>query len=72
MTKDFHRVGADRLAYAVARLIQTRVLDARSEAADALLDYLDVGGIDGPKNVLEWMEQYEARRAKENVNDRVV
>lgn len=42
---------ADRLAVAVARLIEIRALDARSEAGDALLDFLEVGGLGGPKDV---------------------
>ncbi len=55
------RRGADRLAYAVARLVQSGRLDARSEAGDALLDYLQVGSIDGPQDVPTWMMEYEAR-----------
>ena len=53
---------ADRLAYHVAMLVLHRVIDARSAAADALLDYLEVGGLDGPKSVPEWVEGYEARK----------
>jgi hypothetical protein len=40
---DIKQIGADRLAYAVANLIQKGYLDSRSEAADALLDYLEIG-----------------------------
>ena len=53
-------IGADRLAYAVAKLVQSRTIDARSEAADALLDYLDVGSSGGPQSVPEWMERHKA------------
>lgn len=53
-------LGADRLAAAVARLVSTRTIDARSEAADALLDYLDIGGVCGPADVPTWLRQYEA------------
>ncbi len=53
-------IGADRLAYAVAKLVQSRTIDARSEAADALLDYLDVGSPGGPQSVPEWMERHKA------------
>lgn len=52
------KIGADRLAYAVARLVQLGRLDARSQASDALLDYLRIGS-GGPSDVPTWMEQYE-------------
>jgi len=61
----FSRIGADRLAYAVARLIQLRRLDSRSEAGDALLDYLEIGQPGGPKDVLMWMDAYEANTESE-------
>ncbi len=57
------QIGADRLAAAVARLVSSRSVDARSEAADALLDYLDVGGVGGPSDVPAWLAQYEKRQA---------
>ena len=50
---------ADRLAYQVARLVHLRVIGERSGASDALLDYLNVGGIGGPSNVPDWMKEYE-------------
>lgn len=50
---------ADRLARAVARLVQIGKLDARSEASDALLDYLGVGSLEGPGSVPEWCDQYD-------------
>lgn len=53
----------DRLAYAVAKAVMRGEYGSRSSVADALLDYLNVGGIGGPKTVLEWIEQYE-RAAK--------
>lgn len=56
----FDKLAADRLALAVARLVEMRVIDARSEAGDALLDYLKIGGIDGPSSVPEWVENYLA------------
>lgn len=56
--------GADRLAYAVALLVKSGKLDARSAAADALLDYLGVGGLDGPKDVPTWMAEREATESK--------
>lgn len=58
----FARRGADRLAAAVARLIKIGHLDARSEAGDALLDYMKIGGLDGPKDVAEWIAKYELRK----------
>jgi hypothetical protein len=54
------QIGADRMAYAVARLIQMGRLDSRSEAGDALLDYLDIGHPGGPHDVPTWMRDYEA------------
>lgn len=52
------KIGADRLAYAVARLVQLGYLDSRSQASDALLDYLRIGS-GGPSDVPTWMEQHE-------------
>ena len=60
------RRAADRLAYAVAKLIERRVLDARCNAADALLDYLEIGAIDKPASVPQWVEQYEAAKQKKD------
>lgn len=57
--------GADRLAYAVAKLTCRNALDQRSEAADALLDYLGIGGHGGPADVPTWMKQYiDAQRGE--------
>lgn len=50
---------ANRLAYQVARLVLRDRISSRSGASDALLDYLNVGGIDGPKDVCEWVRAYE-------------
>lgn len=52
-------IGADRLAYAVAQLIQGGHLDSRSAAGDALLDYLEIGTPGKPKDVPTWMDAYE-------------
>jgi hypothetical protein len=58
---DKHKqIGADRLAYAVAKLIQSSRLDSRSEAGDALLDYLEIGQPGAPHDVPTWMARYEA------------
>jgi hypothetical protein len=58
---DKHKqIGADRLAYAVAKLIQSNCLDSRSEAGDALLDYLEIGHPGAPHDVPTWMARYEA------------
>jgi hypothetical protein len=43
----FDKAGADRLAVEVEKLIERHVIDSRSPAADALLDYRD-GNIQGP------------------------
>jgi len=51
--RPFAKRAADRLAVAVARLVEIGQLSARSAAADALLDYFEVGSIDGPKDVAE-------------------
>lgn len=61
----FDKLAADRLAMAVVRLIELGRLDARSEAGDALLDYLRIGGIDGPRSVPEWVEKYKKRKGDE-------
>jgi hypothetical protein len=61
---DRHKqIGADRLAYAVAKLIKYNRLDSRSEAGDALLDYLEIGQPGAPKDVPTWMDRYEANDA---------
>ena len=59
------RVAADRLAYECARAVERRTIGPRSGVGDALLDYLEVGQVDGPCSVPEWVEQYEAARAEE-------
>lgn len=56
---------AKRLAYAVALLIEGRIIGSRSAAADALLDYLGVGGPGGPRDVPTWITEYEAAKAAE-------
>jgi hypothetical protein len=57
----FDKRAADRLAREVARLIDIRIVGSRSAVADALLDYLQVGGIEGPKSVPEWCEAHDAK-----------
>jgi hypothetical protein len=52
-------IGADRLAYECAKLIEAGHLDTRSGMADALLDYLDIGHPGGAKDVPTWMESYK-------------
>lgn len=55
---------AERLAYECAKLIQMRRLDARSAVGDALLDYLEIGSMDGPPDVPTWIQDYEMGRTK--------
>jgi len=52
-------IAADKLAYEVARLVLNNRLDSRSGASDALLIYLNIGGIDGPDSVPQWVKEYE-------------
>jgi hypothetical protein len=52
-------IAADRLAYSVAKLVVRGVLDTRSGPADELLVYLNVGGVNGPASVPEWIVMYE-------------
>lgn len=54
---------ADALAYECARAVRSGRLDARSGIADALLDYLDIGGCGGPADVGEWMRDYEKKQS---------
>ena len=61
--------GADKLAYYCAKAIERREIGSRSAIGDALLSYLDIGGMDGPSNVPVWVEQYEAAEAKEESDD---
>jgi len=60
-----HDLAADALAYACARTVCDGLLNARSQIADALLDYLNIG-CGGPDDVPSWMRQYEQRQ-KPNV-----
>lgn len=57
----FDKLAADRLAYEVARLVSRGVLDERSRASDAAMDYMRVGGVGGPITVVEWVDAYERR-----------
>jgi transcriptional regulator with XRE-family HTH domain len=54
-------LAADALAREVARLIDLGVIDMRAMAADALMDYLDVGSPGGPETVPQWTAQYDER-----------
>ncbi len=54
---------ADRLAYEVATVILRGSLGVRSRVSGALEDYLEIGSVDGPKTVPEWIKQYEAAQA---------
>jgi hypothetical protein len=56
----FDKQAADRLAYACAGAVMQRAVGSRSAIGDALLDYLQIGGMDGPQTTPEWMERYEA------------
>ena len=53
------KIKADRMARAIARLVELRTISSRSEASDAMLDYINVGGLDGPATVPEWINQYD-------------
>lgn len=65
--RPFARRAADALAYECAKAVRSGRLDARSGIADALLDYLDVGGLGGPTDVSSWMRDYE-QNEKPNTN----
>ena len=53
---------ADRLAVAVYHLVRRGVIDTRSVAADALLDYARIGNGSGdPKDMHEWFERIRKR-----------
>jgi hypothetical protein len=54
---------ADKLAYEVALAIHRRELGERSGISDALLNYLNIGGIGWFDTVPEWIEWYEKREA---------
>lgn len=55
----FAKRAADALAYACATTVKRGLIGSRSSIADALLDYLDVGGVGGPRDVCEWIDAYE-------------
>lgn len=58
----FDRTAADRLADEVATLVRRRVLDARSPAGDALLDYRDPPTTDRADRMAEFERELEAVR----------
>lgn len=49
------RIGADRMALAIIDLVDRKIIDSRSPAADAALDYIRVGCPDGPASVQDWV-----------------
>jgi len=53
---------ADKLAYEVACAILNREHGKRSAVSYSLLNYLNIGGISGPKTVPEWMDKYRAAK----------
>ena len=60
------KIGADRLAYEVAKLILAGHLDSRSGAGDALLDYLEIGTPGKASSVPTWMKSFEKERKIES------
>ena len=56
-------LGSHRLAYHVARAVQRGGIGTRSQIGDTLLDFLDIGGPDGLRDVPAWIAQYEAKQA---------
>ncbi len=58
----FDKRGADRMAYEIARLVKLGRIDERSAASDAMLAYMRIGGVDGPRSVPEWVEAYEIKQ----------
>jgi len=61
---------ADRLAYMCAKAIMRGDIRTRSAIDDALLDYLEVGGVGGPPDVPSWVDEYERTHALEAGGDR--
>lgn len=51
------RIGADRMAAAIFRLVDRGIINPRSEAADAALDYCRVGCHGGPASVPQWLTE---------------
>lgn len=62
----FDKRAADKLAYEVAKCIERGFIGTRSGPSDALLNYLNVGGLGGPKSVPEWIENYELKESQES------
>ena len=60
------QITSDRLAYEVARLVQNNRIGTRSSAADALLDYLQIGSGSEFSSIPEWLEDYERKQMKGN------
>ena len=65
------RIGADRMALAIFRLVDRGVINPRSEAADAALDYAQVGCHGGPKSVQDWMESVQQNRPSKESGEKV-
>ena len=62
--KEIERLqGADKLAYEVALECMEGRIHARTRLSDQLESYLEIGGLNRPTTLPEWMEQYEAAEA---------
>lgn len=57
--------GANRLAYHCARAVVRGDIGSRSTISDALLDFLKVGGLDGPFDTPGWIAEYELQAEHE-------
>jgi len=68
MRLEFDKIAADRLAYHCAKAIERRDIRTRSAIDDALLDYLQIGYLYGPKTVPEWMEKYESEQYQDGTD----
>ena len=62
MSEYFDKKAADKLAYHVAVAIANGWIATRSAIDDALLNYLEIGGVDGPTDVPTWIDEYEKSR----------
>lgn len=56
-------IRADRLAYECATAALRGQIRTRTRLTDSLEDYLEIGCIDGPKTVPDWVKKHEAAEA---------
>ena len=56
---EFRKSAADKMCYEVFLSVKLGLLRTRTRLSDAAECYADIGGLDGPPTVPQWIENYE-------------